>query len=396
MLRKKIICSAVLAAVLLVSGCSSEVSRESYNSVVEENSKLKNEKSSLESKNNSLQSENDSLREENDSLDETSDNEEYRMPKEHVKRIAKVLTMPEDSRAGNNFSTSTDIDQYNLKCNVSIDFYSSNGKNQLKCICNITTDNTLQEKAAFVHYFVRVRMDKTVESEITEYECENVVFVVNDNKGSPVAVWLAYELNGEIIHDMCIVDTEVYKALDEVMLDVDIWGLRENQSTQTIDEPSTENSESSGSKEPIVQKTYANPSGYSKELNQMYAQQALSDILDICSPDYFSEKKMTSNEAEAVKAAASAADEYLKENELLRTASLINAPGINTESEMQEQFSYLLALAYIKLDEIRDTISNSADVLVSAEFGSTEYETAQAALKEAVERLEKSVYPSEE
>ena len=71
--------SAVMAAVLLVSGCSSGVSQESYNSVVEENSKLQGEKFSLESEKSSLESEikalkseNDELREENSKLQEKS------------------------------------------------------------------------------------------------------------------------------------------------------------------------------------------------------------------------------------------------------------------------------------------------------------------------------------
>lgn len=54
---KKGLLSAILAAVLLVSGCSSGVSQESYNSVVEENTKLQSEKSSLEAESSVLQSE---------------------------------------------------------------------------------------------------------------------------------------------------------------------------------------------------------------------------------------------------------------------------------------------------------------------------------------------------
>lgn len=83
---KKVLLSVISAAVLFVSGCSSGVSRESYNSVVEENSRLQSEKSAMESENSSLsgeksslesenialKSENDELREENSKLQENS------------------------------------------------------------------------------------------------------------------------------------------------------------------------------------------------------------------------------------------------------------------------------------------------------------------------------------
>lgn len=57
---KKSIIAAALAAVVLLSGCSG-VSQESYNSLVEENERLKSENSSLQSENSSLQSENQKL-----------------------------------------------------------------------------------------------------------------------------------------------------------------------------------------------------------------------------------------------------------------------------------------------------------------------------------------------
>lgn len=227
---KRAILSLAIAAALVLSGCSDgsgiytsdnlSALQESYDSVVAQNSSYASENTSLENENSSLKAE----------------NEEYRMPKDHVKRITKVLAMPEESRS-NHSKLGVEVDQYNLKSTVSTDIYEQNGVMQVKCICNIKTDNSLQEKAAFCFYFFRVHMNDSVEGTIDK-GCENVVTVINDNKGSPIAVWLAYKSDGEIKHDMCFVNVDVLKALDEVLEDTETWKPHEDQKTYPIDDTS--------------------------------------------------------------------------------------------------------------------------------------------------------------
>lgn len=65
---KKVFLSAILAAVLLVSGCSSGVSQESYNSVVEENSRLLEQNKNLNNSKDDLSSENEKLNSQNKEL----------------------------------------------------------------------------------------------------------------------------------------------------------------------------------------------------------------------------------------------------------------------------------------------------------------------------------------
>lgn len=72
---KKSILTAILAGVMLLSGCSG-VSEESYNSVVAENTKLQSEKSSLESEKSKIEGENSELQSKIAELEQqNSDNE---------------------------------------------------------------------------------------------------------------------------------------------------------------------------------------------------------------------------------------------------------------------------------------------------------------------------------
>ncbi len=90
-MRKSVLAGA-LAAVMLLSGCSG-VSQEEYNSLLEENSHLMSENTSL--KDNNLNLENINNAESSTSSTENSgdQDDEYRMPKDHVKRVAKVLAL---------------------------------------------------------------------------------------------------------------------------------------------------------------------------------------------------------------------------------------------------------------------------------------------------------------
>lgn len=93
---KKSVLAAALAAVVMLSGCSG-VSQENYNSLVEENSRLQSENSNLKETNNNS--------EDNDG--------EYAMPKDHVKRISKVMGLTENSCITHEAAMGLDIEQYN-------------------------------------------------------------------------------------------------------------------------------------------------------------------------------------------------------------------------------------------------------------------------------------------
>lgn len=231
---KKSILTAILAGVMLLSGCSG-VSEESYNSVIAENERLKTENAVLQGQHNNSDS----------SSTLNNDSEEYCMPKDHVRRISKVLTAPEsESYLVSHNTMGLDMKQYNIKSTLSVDSYKKNGKGEIKMICYISSINcTAQEKAAFVHYFFRLHMGEYVEKEFDNNDCENVVTVINDFNGDPIAVWLVYKKDGKIKHDMDIVDTDVLTALDEVLLDSDNWKPIEDQTTYPI--PDTSNPDSS-------------------------------------------------------------------------------------------------------------------------------------------------------
>lgn len=151
------------------------------------------------------------------------------------------------------------LPQYNLEADCITGGYD----NQIKLIINIKTENSLQELAAFCYYFLRLNMGYYLEENIIE-SCENVVVVANDINGDPIIVWLAYNDSGEIIHDMDCVNTDVFKALDEVILDPDKWKYvpteQENiadtktPSVQTTS-PTTQSSPSPQTQKPVESQT---------------------------------------------------------------------------------------------------------------------------------------------
>lgn len=222
---KKSLFAATLAGVMLLVGCSG-VSQESYNSVVAENEALKSENSSLKAENSASESE----------------TPEYCMPKDHVKRITKVLGLSEEYCVNHEDPRVLDMKQYNIKSICEIWAYNNNNNAQIKCLCNISTDNTPQEKAAFITYFWRLHMGEYLEKEV-ENGCENVVTVINDNKGVPIAVWLVYGGNGDYKHDMDIVDTKVLAAVDEVLANADTWKPKEDQISQPFPDSNDSNAD---------------------------------------------------------------------------------------------------------------------------------------------------------
>lgn len=152
---KKGLLSAILVAVLLVSGCSSGVSQESYNSVVEENSKLQSDNKSLQEKNNSL--ENDVAILEEKALKEN----EIRFNSEQIIKIIKLLTV--DDSIGNE----VDVPQYNIRFSGSF-FGSDIDNTKAKGVFNLKTKNTIQEKAAFLHYYIKLGLGKGFESQYSD------------------------------------------------------------------------------------------------------------------------------------------------------------------------------------------------------------------------------------
>ncbi len=205
------------------------------------NSSLSSSCDNLLSKVSSLETENEEMSQELSSLKGGDGNEEYRMPKENVKRVAKVLTVPE-SYCTKQSSTGLDIDQYNIKSSVYLSTYFYENKSQVKLICNISSNNTVQEKAAFVYYFFNLHLGSYAEDEIEINGCENAVTVIIDNNGNPIVVWLVYKDGDEIKHDMNFVDTDVLAALDEVIENTDVWELTEDQKLYTL--PASTTSES--------------------------------------------------------------------------------------------------------------------------------------------------------
>ena len=181
---------------------------------------------------NSLVLENEQLRAANSQLevittpkDVSQDQpEEYCMPKEHVKRVAKALSFNDKDIECQNVCL--DVAQYNLSAECYV--YGNTELKQCKVVIDIKTDNTNDELAAFITYRIRIGLNSYIEKEINN-GCENIVIVINDRNGEPIAVWLAYENNGEIEHDMDVVNTDVLKSVDNVIQNHDIWELAQNE-----------------------------------------------------------------------------------------------------------------------------------------------------------------------
>lgn len=207
---RKTIFPLCLCICVLLSGCSG-VSQEEYSSLVLENEQLRAANSRLE-------------------VDTTTEDVpqdqpgEYCMPKEHVKRVAKALSFNDKDTECQNVSL--DVAQYNLSAECYV--YGNTELKQCKVIVDIKTDNTNDELAAFVTYRIRMGLNSYIEEEINN-GCENVVTVINDRTGEPIAVWLAYENNGKFEHDMDVVNTDVLKSVDNVIQNYSKWKLEQNE-----------------------------------------------------------------------------------------------------------------------------------------------------------------------
>lgn len=207
---KKSVFAIALCSCLLLSGCAG-VSKEEYNSLVLENEQLRAANGQLEVNTTPIDVSQDQP-------------EEYCMPKEHVKRVAKALSFNDKDIECQNVSL--DVAQYNLSAECYV--YGNTEFKQCKVVIDIKTDNTSDELAAFITYRIRIGLNSYIEKEINN-GCENIVIVINDRNGEPIAVWLAYENNGEIEHDMDVVNADVLKSVDNVIQNHDVWKLAQNE-----------------------------------------------------------------------------------------------------------------------------------------------------------------------
>lgn len=248
---KKIIAAVCAAGVALCfAGCgkqqeivSSTVSESVPQSSVQEESSLpvQTESSQPAQDNNTSEVNNDS---------------EYRMPKDHVRRIVKVLERPESEHIDSS-TMQFDIEQYNVKSVLNLDEYAvrENGDiiRQLKLVFNISTNITLQEKAVAVLYY-NAYLYLIAEEHINNKDYENIVMIANDNIGNLFLVSLAYEKDGGVEYDKVSLDADVLKAIDEVKK----WELQEEPTISVIS-PSSGTTSQPTTSEPTSTPSIVNP-----------------------------------------------------------------------------------------------------------------------------------------
>lgn len=370
---KKGLLSAILVAVLLVSGCSSGVSQESYNSVVEENSKLQSDNKSLQEKNNSL--ENDVAILEEKALKEN----EIRFNSEQIIKIIKLLTV--DDSIGNE----VDVPQYNIRFSGSF-FGSDIDNTKAKGVFNLKTKNTIQEKAAFLHYYIKLGLGKGFESQYSDERYKNdinLVTVINDYNGEPIAVWVWCKNSGKFSEYMCLLNSDLSNAIEDVINNPEKWEVDWFKGSSNNGE---ENSSSSSYSD-----KYPSSSVYDMSFNKNQAKIAMSDILKICSSDFFSTNPITKSDADNIKAASNAISEYLKSNEIMQTVSLTSSMGESVTDDMKDKLYLMCSMVLDTITEIQTDVNNSVDNLVAAEFGSSDYQSAQKKFVTSIENLNEKV-----
>ena len=180
---KKVILSTVLAAVMFVSGCSSGVSQESYNSVVEENSKLQSEKSSAERENSLLKSEKSSLENENISL-----------KSENIELKEENRKLQEDFK-DNTQTTIADEHNDNFKYDV---FTTADDEKQF--IVDKTGNKWHCRLGAFVSYIEENNYSKLTDDEMVVYTYYDMIYgVSNYPTVAPLYCFVISNKNGDYI-----------------------------------------------------------------------------------------------------------------------------------------------------------------------------------------------------
>lgn len=139
---KKSVIAAVLAAVMLLSGCSG-VSEESYNSVVAENSQLKEENSELKQINN----------------------EEGYLDEEYI----KILISSFIYNGKTSVLEDDEVEQYNIKIKQFL-ATDNDDPNRGKGLFYLKSSNSALEKAAFCHYFVEDTLNNSLGKMVETHE----------------------------------------------------------------------------------------------------------------------------------------------------------------------------------------------------------------------------------
>lgn len=268
---KKIIAAVcAAAAVLSLAGCGKQ---DNVSSTVSEPLPQSSTQSSTKS---SAEAESSQPAQDNTTSEPDIDNE-YCMSNEDIQRIIKVLTLPEKCCIKFQI-VGYDIEQYNLKSEMDMGAYVCVGDEetsyqvQIKCLFNISTNMTSQEKAAFI-LWLSTKLEGTVSEEIDK-GIENIVFIINDNKNNPVFKWLAYKKEGKIQQRMEITDIDVEMALDKVKQDINKWELREDPKTYVI------SSSSGTTSQPTTSEPTSTPSSSSIGIDPNLVRPEVKEALD--------------------------------------------------------------------------------------------------------------------
>lgn len=222
---KKSIIAAILAGIMLLSGCSG-VSKEDYNSVVAENEKLKSEIDEIKGK-----------------------NEDEYLSKDYVKRLMNFFTVD-----GNTNVVDGEAEQYNAKFSQ-VFTSDKNNDGRGKGVISMKSKNSSQEKAAFCHYYVEDILNQSLGKAIENAnDGSEVIIILIDYKGEPFYIWLAYKQNGKSTTDFKYLDKDVLNALNEVKSNPDKWkyvptdttsnnGNSQSNNTSTPEQSSPTNSD---------------------------------------------------------------------------------------------------------------------------------------------------------
>lgn len=227
---KKSILTAILAGVMLLSGCSG-VSEESYNSVVAENEKLKSENSKLESKSNSLQEENNTS-----NSDELKDEDYYKkIAINIVDCMSKNLTL-EHKEDLNGINWQIQNDKSNGKVYSVVTCKATDNRKIAECICAVSNNIT---RSAFFLF---------------QNNVEKIVYIFKNNESEISAIGLFIIDSTDVsieISSVNINEVTSFKIITvDKSLNTDIKVILNDQSTSLPDTPSPiieSNGENNGS-----------------------------------------------------------------------------------------------------------------------------------------------------
>lgn len=182
---------------------------------------------------------------------------------------------------------------------------------------------------------------------------------------------------------MCLLNSDLSNAIEDVINNPEKWEVDWFKGSSNNGE---ENSSSSSYSD-----KYPSSSVYDMSFNKNQAKIAMSDILKICSSDFFSTNPITKSDADNIKAASNAISEYLKSNEIMQTVSLTSSMGESVTDDMKDKLYLMCSMVLDTITEIQTDVNNSVDNLVAAEFGSSDYQSAQKKFVTSIENLNEKV-----